>query len=67
MTPASTNFLANPFFLIARTFMVFLGSQWLSRRIGLRLLNPSLISIAVVIALLCGVGVDYAAYRAGGQ
>ncbi|MDE6228418.1 MAG: LrgB family protein [Muribaculaceae bacterium] len=67
MIPASNTFLANPFFLIALTFMVFLGSQWLSRRIGLRLFNPILISIAVLIALLCGFGVDYEAYRAGGQ
>lgn len=60
------NFLANPYFLIALTFAVFLASQWLSRRLGLRLFNPILISIAVLIALLMGWGVDYDDYRQGG-
>ncbi len=60
------NFFTNPIFLIALTFVVFLASQWLSRRLGLRLFNPILISIAVLIALLSGLGVDYEAYREGG-
>lgn len=60
------NFFANPLFLIALTFVVFLASQWLSRRIGLRLFNPILISIAVLIALMYGLGVDYESYREGG-
>lgn len=61
------DFFTNPLFLIALTFMVFLGSQWLSRRIGLTLFNPILISIAVLICLLLGAGVDYEAYSEGGR
>ncbi|MDE7335321.1 MAG: LrgB family protein [Muribaculaceae bacterium] len=66
MTQPDANFLVNPLFLIALTFMVYLGSQWLSRRLGLKLFNPILISIAVLIALLSGCGVDYEDYHQGG-
>lgn len=61
------DFFTNPLFLIALTFMVFLGSQWLSHRIGLTLFNPILLSIAVLICLLLGVGVDYEVYSEGGR
>lgn len=61
------DFLTNKIFLIALTFIVFVGAQYLQRRIGLRLLNPILISIAVMICILMGAGVDYETYQAGGQ
>lgn len=60
-------FLTNKIFLIALTFIVFVGAQYLQRRIGLRLLNPILISIAVMICIIMGAGVDYETYQAGGQ
>lgn len=60
------DFLTNPYFLIALTFITYLGAQWLSRKLGLRLFNPILISIAVIICVLTGTGVDYEAYSEGG-
>lgn len=59
--------LTNRYFLIALTFCVFVGAQQLQKRTGLKLLNPILISIIVLICLLCGLGIDYATYNEGGQ
>ncbi|MDE6628034.1 MAG: LrgB family protein [Muribaculaceae bacterium] len=61
------DFLSNKYFLIALTFATFMGAQWLQRRTGLRLLNPILISIAVLICLLFGLGIDYETYSEGGE
>lgn len=61
------SFLTNKFFLIALTFAVFLGARLLQRRTGVALLNPILVSITVLICLLCGFGVDYDTYAAGGE
>lgn len=59
--------LTNRYFLIALTFCVFGGAQLLQKRTGLKLLNPILISIAVLICILCGCGIDYETYSEGGQ
>ncbi|MDE6317115.1 MAG: LrgB family protein [Muribaculaceae bacterium] len=59
--------LTNRYFLIALTFCVFAGAQLLQKRTGLKLLNPILISIIVLICLLCGLGIDYDTYYEGGQ
>ena len=53
------DFLENKFFLIALTFVVFLGAKLLQRRTGVALLNPILISIIVLIVILLSCGVDY--------
>lgn len=60
-------FLTNKYFLIALTFAVFVVSQYLQRRTGLKLLNPILVSITVLICFLLVTGVDYSAYREGGD
>lgn len=59
--------LTNKYFLIALTFCVFVGSQVLQKRTGIKLLNPILISIAVLICLLMGAGIDYETYSEGGE
>lgn len=61
------NFLTNKIFLIALTFVVFVFAQHLQRRVGLKLLNPILVSIALLIGILLLADVDYATYRAGGD
>lgn len=61
------NFLTNKIFLIALTFVVFVFAQHLQRRMGLKLLNPILVSIALLIGILLLADVDYATYRAGGD
>ncbi|MDE6343814.1 MAG: LrgB family protein, partial [Muribaculaceae bacterium] len=60
-------FLTNKIFLIALTFVVFLGSRLLQRRTGVALLNPILISIIVLIIILSSCGVDYDTYKEGGD
>lgn len=60
-------FLTNKYFLIALTFVFFIGAQLLQRRIGLKLLNPILLSVAAMICFLCGFGIDYDTYQEGGQ
>lgn len=61
------NFLSNPIFLIAITFIAFMGAQWLQRRLGIMLLNPILVSIVVLILFLSSTGIDYATYNEGGK
>lgn len=60
-------FLTNKYFLIALTFVFFIGAQLLQRRTGLKLLNPILLSVAAMICFLCGAGIDYDTYQEGGQ
>lgn len=59
--------LTNKYFLIALTFCVFVGSQVLQKRTGIKLLNPILISIAVLICILMSAGIDYETYSEGGE
>lgn len=60
------SFFCNPYFLIALTFIVFLGAQMLQARLGIALLNPILISVVVIIGFLLATGTDYETYRTGG-
>lgn len=60
-------FLSNKLFLIAATFISFLGAQLLQRRTGIKLLNPILVSIIVMIIFLKSIGIDYETYRSGGE
>ena len=59
-------FLSNKLFLIAATFISFLGAQLLQRRTGIKLLNPILVSIIAMIIFLNSLGIDYETYKAGG-
>ena len=60
-------FLSNKLFLIAATFISFLGAQLLQRRTGIKLLNPILVSIIAMIIFLKSLGIDYETYKAGGE
>ncbi len=60
-------FLHNKIFLIALTFIVYLGSQWLQNRLRVVLLNPILLTIIVLIGYLVLFDIDYPTYRAGGE
>ena len=61
------DFLTNKFFLIATTFMFYLGSKVLQRKTGLTLLNPILLAIVSLIAFLLLCGIDFKTYQAGGE
>lgn len=59
--------LKNSYFLLALTFVVFVGAARLSRRTHSALLNPILVTIVVLIAFLKLTGVPYHAYAQGGE
>lgn len=60
------DFLTNKIFLIALTFVSYLGAQLLQRRTGLRLLNPILVSIVVMICLLLCMDIEFETYQQAG-
>lgn len=59
--------MENSYVLLALTFGVFLLTSRLSRRTGSILLNPILLTIIIMIAVLKLFGVSYAGYSAGGN
>ena len=61
------NFLENEFFLLAVTFGLFFLAKWLQKRTGIMLLNPILLTIAVLIIFLKLTGVSYETYNEGGH
>lgn len=60
-------FLTNKLFLIALTFLVYVGAKALQDKTGVRLLNPILISMIVLICYLCALNIDYEVYQESGQ
>lgn len=61
------NFLENQFFLLALTFGVYFFSKLLQKKTGLVLLNPILITIAILIIFLKICGISYETYNQGGH
>ncbi|MFA6831626.1 MAG: LrgB family protein [Bacteroidaceae bacterium] len=59
--------LNNPIILLALTFVLYFLAQLLQRRTGIMLLNPILITVALIIILLQMNGVSYATYHEGGK
>ena len=59
-------FLENSYFLLALTFVIFIGARILQKRTGLAILNPILISVCALIAFLCLAGIPYETYTRGG-
>lgn len=60
------DFLTDKIFLIALTFASYLGAQYLQRRTGMRLLNPILVSIIVMICLLLCMDIEFETYQQAG-
>ncbi len=61
------NFLENEFFLLTITFGLFFLAKWLQKRTGIMLLNPILLTIAILIIFLKATGVSYETYNEGGH
>ena len=59
------SFLENNFFLLAVTFGVFFA-KLLQKKTGLVLLNPILLTIAVLIIFLKMANISYETYNQGG-
>lgn len=62
-----TDFLTNKIFLIALTFLAYIGAQRLQRLSGIKFLNPILLAMAAMIAFLMLTGIDYSTYQEGGK
>ncbi|MBQ5453184.1 MAG: LrgB family protein [Bacteroidales bacterium] len=60
-------FLKNNFFLLFITFAVFYGSKKLQQKTGLIILNPILITIAVLICYLLSLDIPYEEYSEAGK
>ncbi len=61
------NFLENNFFLLALTFGVFFLAKWLQKKTGILLLNPILVTIALLILFLKLAHIDYHTYNESGH
>ncbi len=61
------NYLENEFFLLALTFGLFFFAKKLQQRTGVLLLNPILITIALLIIFLKSTGITYETYSQGGK
>ena len=60
-------FLENKYLLLALTFGVFAMAKWSQKRTGWILLNPILLTIALLILFLKLSGISYETYCEGGQ
>ena len=60
------SYLENEFFLLAVTFGVFFFSKLLQKKTGILLLNPILLTIAILIIFLKMAHISYETYNKGG-
>lgn len=60
-------YLHNEYFLLALTFGLFFAAKLLQKRTGIMLLNPILLTIALLILFLKAAGISYETYEKGGQ
>lgn len=61
------SYLHNEFFLLAVTFGVFFFAKLLQKKTGILLLNPILLTIAVLIVFLKAANISYETYNQGGH
>ncbi len=61
------NYLEDPFFLLALTFGLYFFAKLMQRKTGWVLLNPILLTIAVLIVFLKLCNISYATYNVGGH
>ena len=62
-----TEFLRNPLFLLAITFIAYTLAVILKRRTGVALLNPLLVTVTILIAFMLSTGIDYGTYNEAGK
>lgn len=61
------SYFENTYFLIGLTFAVYFLSKFLQKKTGVMLLNPILLSIALLILFLTVTGIKYDTYQEGGS
>ncbi len=52
----------SPYVAVALTFVIFILARAIQRRSGMAMLNPILVTIAALVAILCLGGIDYETY-----
>lgn len=62
-----TNFLENPLFLLALTLVIYYGTSVLQKRFRFLLLNPIIITMAVLIGYLTIFNIQYETYQQAGN
>ena len=62
-----TALFTNQYFLLALTFGIYAGARLLQKRTGLILINPILVSIALIILFLIGFNIPYETYQESGK
>ncbi len=61
------SYLENEFFLLALTFAIFFFAKLLQKKTGMVLLNPILLTIALLIIFLKATNISYETYNQGGH
>lgn len=61
------SFLENEFFLLTITFGIFFFAKFLQKKTGVMLLNPILLTIAILILFLKMTNISYDTYNKGGH
>ena len=61
------NYLENEFFLLAITFGIYFFAKLLQKKTGILLLNPILLTIAVIIIFLKLTNISFETYNHGGH
>ena len=61
------NYLENEFFLLAITFGIYFFAKLLQKKTGILLLNPILLTIAVIIIFLKLTNISFETYNQGGH
>ena len=59
--------LSSPFFGLVLTCLAWCAGCWLQKRTGLFLLNPMVVAVAIILAVLVALDIPYAAYDLGGS
>ena len=62
-----TALFTNQYFLLALTFGIYAGARLLQKRTGWILINPILVSIALIILFLIGFNIPYETYQESGK
>ncbi len=59
--------LASPFFGVSLSILAFQAGEWIQKKTKIRVLNPLLIAILLVMAVLLVFRIPYEAYESGGS
>ena len=59
--------LTSPFFGLVLTCAAWCLGCWIQKRMGLFLLNPLVIAVAIILAVLVALDIPYASYNLGGS